>query len=93
MKVIIDIDERAYKGCLKLKSNDDMGVLGLHLINATANGTLLSDNATNGNVIKALFPNIETFEPNKYEIAIKQNLGWLAFKKDWWNAPYKENKE
>lgn len=88
MKVIIDIDERAYKGCLKLKSNDDMGVLGLHLINATANGTLLSDNATNGNVIKALFPNIETFEPNKYEIAIKQNLGWLAFKKDWWDAPY-----
>lgn len=50
-------------------------------------------NATNGDAIKALFPNIETFEPNKYEIAIKQNLGWLAFKKDWWNAPYKENKQ
>ena len=43
MKVVIDIDERAYKGCVKLKSNDDMGVLGFHLINATANGTPLSE--------------------------------------------------
>lgn len=57
------------------------------------NGIPFPNNATNGDIIKALFPNIETFEPNKYEIAIKQNLGWLAFKKDWWNAPYKENKE
>ena len=43
MKFIIDIDERAYKGCVKLKNNDDMGVLGFHLINATANGTPLSE--------------------------------------------------
>ena len=43
MKLIIDIDERAYKGCVKLKNNDDMGVLGFHLINATANGTPLSE--------------------------------------------------
>lgn len=43
MKLIIDIDERAYKGCVKLKSNDDMGVLGFHLINATADGTPLEE--------------------------------------------------
>lgn len=43
MKLIIDIDERAYKGCMELKSNDDMGLLGLHLINATANGTPLEE--------------------------------------------------
>ena len=53
------------------------------------NAVVIPDDATNGDAIKALFPNIETFEPNKYEIAIKQNLGWLAFKKDWWNEPYK----
>lgn len=38
MKLIIDIDERVYKDCLKLKNDNDMGVLGFHLINATANG-------------------------------------------------------
>lgn len=38
MKLVIDIDERVYKGCLKLKNDNDMGVLGFHLINATANG-------------------------------------------------------
>ena len=43
MKIIIDIDERAYAGCVKLKNNDDMGVLGFHLINATANGTPLEE--------------------------------------------------
>jgi hypothetical protein len=43
MKVIIDIDERAHAGCVKLKNNDDMGILGFHLINATANGTLFEE--------------------------------------------------
>lgn len=48
----------------------------------------IPENVTNGDMIKAMFPHIEIFEPNKYEIAIKQGLGWLAFKKEWWNAPY-----
>ena len=47
MKLVIDIDERAYKGCVKLKNNDDMGVLGFHLINATANGTPLEEEIEN----------------------------------------------
>ena len=50
----------------------------------------IPDEMTNGDVIKILFQNIEIFEPNKYEIAIKQDLGWLAFKKEWWNAPFKK---
>lgn len=106
MKIIIDIDERAYKGCLKLKSNDDMGVLGFHLINATANGTLFSDNATNGDVIKTLFPNAEIEESHKdiYGIphlyrAYKLDIYPTDFTEEFWNAPYKlselkgENKE
>lgn len=40
MKVIIDIDERAYKACKELKTNDDSGLLGAHLINATADGII-----------------------------------------------------
>lgn len=41
MELLIKVDERAYKKCVELKSSDDMGVLGFHLINASANGTPL----------------------------------------------------
>ena len=87
MKLIIDIDEDIYKECQGSIYFPDTGGV---LFNVVKNGTPLPDNATNGDMIKALFPNIEIFEPNKYEIAIKQNLGWIAFKKEWWNAPYKK---
>jgi len=42
MKIIIDIDERAYKACKELKTNDDSGLLGAHLINAAADGTIFN---------------------------------------------------
>lgn len=91
MKLIIDIDERIYSKASKNKktgnSLDYIDELSLEV--ALENGTPL-EGKTNGDVIKIMFPHIEIFEPNKYEIAIKQDLGWLAFKKNWWNAPYKE---
>lgn len=47
MKILIDIDERAYNECLKLVDNDDMGILGLHLINAVAGGKIIDKGAEN----------------------------------------------
>lgn len=59
---------------------------------------ILPDNATNGDMIQAMFPNIEADE-------IKTDTGGYievkyldttdacdatAFRKNWWNAPYKE---
>lgn len=41
MQIVIDIDVRAYNKCLKLVDNNDGGILGIHLINAVANGTPL----------------------------------------------------
>ena len=72
-------------------TKDDLMVLNKRLIDYenVEEVVVINKNATNGDIIKALFPHIETFEPNKYEIAIKQGLGWLAFKKEWWNEPYK----
>ena len=94
MKVMIDITDEEYNEC---KNRYDMifqeGYLNYNLNTALvfyiANGTPLEEK-TNGDVIKALFPNIETFKPNKNEIAIKQELGWIAFKESWWNSLYKE---
>lgn len=41
MQIVIDIDVRAYNKCLKLVDDNDGGILGMHLINAVANGTPL----------------------------------------------------
>lgn len=57
---------------------------------------VLPDRATNGDVIKALFPNVET---NEFAITIHATTkvecngvkGGISydFWKEWWNAPYK----
>ena len=39
IKIEIELPEEAYKACIKLKSEDDDGLLGFCLINAVANGT------------------------------------------------------
>lgn len=41
MQIVIDIDVQAYNKCLKLVDDNDGGILGIHLINAVANGTPL----------------------------------------------------
>ena len=87
MQIVIDIDEKIYEGSKHVPDylRDDAW-------NAIANGTLLPDNATNGDMIKAMFPNAEyevrecvvifTFGGVKRELPI-----------GWWNAPYKAESE
>lgn len=59
MKLIIDIDEETYKKC-KWKNN---GVVGLEWWErAIANGKLIPDNATNGDVMKIIFPKIGVYD-------------------------------
>ena len=52
----------------------------------TVNAIVIPDNATNGDVIKALFPNEELFEQGY----ASTYYGCMRFDTDWWNAPYKE---
>lgn len=75
MKLIIDVPEEMYK-------NIKSGLwCGNNIIsNAIEIGTPIPDNATNGEVIKSMFPNT-TFGGNKTEI----NIGTY-----WWNAPYQK---
>ena len=59
MKLIIEINEIAYKNATHIPSIDWNGNL-LRIVNdALQNGTPIPDNATNGDVIKAMFPNTE----------------------------------
>ena len=55
----------------------------------------IPDNATNGDMIKALFPKASFKYPQSiFETQVK---GYIAldfpvkFHRDWWDAPYKEN--
>ena len=96
MKIVIDITEDTYKVFKNLSKI--IGILVyekdiLRLIKAVKKGTPLPDNATNGDVIKALFPN-EKFEKG---ITIIHNTSssdrFMSFDYEWWNTPYtKENK-
>ena len=95
MKLIIDIDEETYKKC-KWKNN---GVVGLEWWErAIANGTPILDNATNGDVIKAMFDVIEEHFYDEDRMVDVYGLDRTddpsTFYADWWNALYKaENKE
>ena len=61
------------------------------------NGILLPENATNGDVIKAVFPNalISDYIVNDMTIIYLQdeNESEMVVPEDWWFAPYKEGEE
>lgn len=48
--------------------------------------------ATNGDMIKAMFPNISINEKEFTDLVMVYKLDHhrKAFSEDWWNAPYKE---
>ena len=46
----------------------------------------IPDNATNGDMIKAMFPNEEIIETDGACVYVGVKM---RFDKDWWNAPYK----
>lgn len=96
MQIVIDIDEDAYKEIKKIVADGDEMCFMQKLI---ANGTPISDNATNGDVIKAIFGSDKVFD-FIYCVHLRAKVGnWFnegvvaEFYKDWWNAPYKAESE
>ena len=59
------------------------------------NAIIIPRGATNGDVIKTMFPNAEYGKDelgNMFVISSAQ-LGYIAFREIWWNAPYKKDVE
>ena len=84
MQIVIDIDENDYD-LIK-----EYGIITFPTVGkAIANGTPIPDNATNGDVIKAIFP-------TGYERAHEPIMDFVVdgycymFDYDWWNAPYQK---
>lgn len=99
MQILIDIPDSSYKVCYDLRNVGDVNCLADILVNAVGVGTPIPDNATNGDVIKAMFIDVKV-NVTKYSYVVEVKLPHhtehdtgLLFDKDWWNAPYqKEDK-
>lgn len=53
----------------------------------------IPDGMTNGDVIKALFPNIDIEQIEDIIDVYGMSKCRVTYDTDWWNAPYKENRE
>lgn len=92
MKIVIDVPKNRYEEiCSGIFDVD--GYFKVNLTLAFRKGTPLPENATNGDMIKVVFPNGKTIMTNGLEIGYrpaKPNDKWIIwFMQDWWNAPYK----
>lgn len=103
MKIILDIDDKAWKfiengELINYDANKIKNIWAAdELMVAIDNSISLPDNATNGDVIKALFaeyPVLNTLDGFTRMIDPIHNLFVTGrFHNDWWNAPYKVENE
>ena len=88
MKIVIDIPDEDIDAIKYLQKN---GFASRHEL-AILNGIPFPNNLTNGDMIKAIFPNARIFTFKEYvviDIAIQQIAIW----NEWWNAPYKQKED
>lgn len=99
MKVIIDIDDDKLKLIRKQGLEDNFilaNIVTKAIRSAIRRKAVFPDNATNGDVIKTMFPNayFEEYEDEIRHVIIMwdntEDVEWSnTFDFDWWNAPYK----
>jgi len=88
MTLIIDIDEKDFHRICQeyISFSDTLEGRGL---SAIAEATPIPDNDTNGDVIKAIFPNSDIEERRTY-MKIVEGDYLLPCAYQWWNAPYQK---
>lgn len=90
MHIVIDIPEDAYN---YIKANGAR-IPYYKLTDAIKSGTPLPKNATNGDMINALFPNAKEIRVDGgYPLNYIIEGEWHRNLKDWWDAPYKTERE
>lgn len=91
MELIIKIPRTIYRGISNANNagKEDNTLLGI-LYKAVANGQPLPENATNGDLVKALFPNqhVSVFSDGHGHKRIS-----VKFTETEWKAPYNADKE
>lgn len=92
MKVLIDIPESILENIKEFEMivDDDNS----DVADCILNGIPIPDNATNGDMIKTMFPSIKIdFETYTKSEVVHFRDGDAEFSHDWWNAPYKVESE
>ena len=88
MQIVIDIPEDVY---VARKHGDISPWITGTILDAIEQGTPLSNNSTNGEVIKAMFNVKEVDMSNTYGVHFPEEEDYSHyFFKDWWNAPYQK---
>lgn len=87
MKLLIDIPKKDYDKMCKGELIDTILV-------ALKNGKSIPDNATNGDILKMMFPSdANELDMSKLHL-MYDGLDYIhEFRKDWWNSPYKKEVE
>ena len=98
MKVIFDMPDKMWDFINKKRPNGYFNVFDVFdaytIGKCIRNGTPLPDNATNGDMIKALFDCKVVEETHStYVVNMGKDYFWKNFEKSWWNAPYKKGEE
>ncbi len=90
-KILITIPDEKYNNLMYGESVEEEDAF--EAVDCICNGTVISSNATNGDMIKAMFPNI-TVRDSYYTYCVEVKLEYhsqhdtgLLFNKKWWNAP------
>lgn len=87
MKLIIDISEEEWLFIkAKIATEDDS-----YIDRAVANSTPIPDNATNGDMIKAIFNCKTRNEDSNYLVKYSLDGIYEEVSSDWWNAPYQKD--
>ena len=94
MKRIIDINEKIkeyIEQYIPIGGGDHIFCYPDQIVEMIANGTPIPDNATNGDVIKAIFDVKEIDMCNTYGVHFPGEEDYSHyFFKEWWNAPYQK---
>ena len=94
MKVLIDIPQEIFKATQTYYSDFTTRLSMKTYTEIIANGTPIPEGATNGDMIKAMFPLVEVKEKNNgYEVYFGIGTATQYFNHQWWNAPYKKESE
>lgn len=89
MKLIIDIPDNTYTDIQEHKRYTDFTILDL--IKAIRHSTPIPDDATNGDVIRAMFPNLKITMMDDIVSVMGQHYEFNNFYPlDFWNALYQK---
>lgn len=108
MKLIIDIPEKIeeyIKDYIPIGAGNNVFCYPDEIVRMIQNGTPIPDNATNGDVIKAIFPKDPYSEEQTVYLGLEpikhisytpnsepKNIHFqtMIINEDWWNAPYQK---